>query len=63
MTEKIYWIAVDFDYQPTSDQLESIAASLQDNLEHEVIVSSKEIEPMGKEEVLDYLEGKLEELE
>jgi hypothetical protein len=55
MSEKIVWVAVDFDHPPTEDEMQSIADSLDGAMDHEAIVTTREVKPMDKEQVRELL--------
>lgn len=60
MSDTIHWIAIGGN--PTEAELKSIAEQFGDTLDGDAIISTKEIEPLSKEELIDYFEGVLAEL-
>jgi len=62
MADKLYWVAVDFDHHPTEDEMRSLTDALDEELDHDAIVTTKEVEPMGKEELKDYFNTLAEEV-
>ena len=54
--DKIYWIAVDFDHVPTGDEMREVAEAIKDELPHTAIITTREVEPMDKDEVRGMLE-------
>ena len=64
MTDSIHWIAIDFDEQiPTEGEMESITESIDETLDGDSIVTTREVEPMDREERERYVEQLVEALE
>ena len=63
MSDKMFWIGVDFDREPTGAVMEEIADSLNEQLDHDTVVSRKEIKPMDKAEVIEMLNEIIRQLE
>jgi len=64
VSEPVFWVGVDFsDRIPDGDEMQSIADSIGDSLDSEVIVTTREVEPMNKDEREEYVENLISALE
>lgn len=64
MSDSVYWVGIDFsEYIPTGDEMESIAESVGESLDSEAIVTTREVEPMDKDERERYVRELISALE
>jgi len=69
MEQPIYWIGVDFENSPPSEkELQKIKDVIREGVsdqipESQVIVSTKEVKPMDRDELTDYLNQALDAVE
>jgi len=55
MSEKIYWVAIDFDHVPTGEEMQNISESIGSGLDHPAIVTTKEVEPLDTDDVQEWI--------